>query len=134
MLVACWSAKGGAGTTVIAASLALLWSRRCDALLVDLAGDAPAALGVPEPDSPGLVGWLAAGPDVPTDALGRLEVPATADLRLLTRGARRARRTNVATCSPRCWRPTPGPPSPTAVPTPTASRWRSRPLPVARSS
>lgn len=88
MLVACWSSKGGAGTTVVAASLALLFSRGTPqgALLVDLAGDSPAALGLPEPDGPGLAGWLGAGSDVPADALGRLEVPAGPGLALLPRG------------------------------------------------
>lgn len=88
MLVACWSSKGGAGTTVVAASLALLLARRDPggALLADLAGDAPAVLGLPEPTSPGLAGWLAAGCDVPADALARLEVPAASGLRLLPRG------------------------------------------------
>ncbi|MGQ0832512.1 MAG: hypothetical protein ACT4OV_12625, partial [Microthrixaceae bacterium] len=55
-------------------------------LLVDLAGDGPAVLGLPEPDGPGLVGWLAAGAAVPADALGRLEVAAGPALRLLPRG------------------------------------------------
>jgi MinD-like ATPase involved in chromosome partitioning or flagellar assembly len=90
MLVACWSSKGGSGTTVVATSLSLLLSRRdpLGALLVDVAGDAPAALGLPEPDSPGLAGWLAAGADVPPDALARLEVPTAASaLALLPRGA-----------------------------------------------
>jgi MinD-like ATPase involved in chromosome partitioning or flagellar assembly len=89
MLVACWSAKGGAGTTVVAASLALLLARRNPggALFADLAGDAPAVLGLPEPTSPGLAGWLAAGRDVPADALGRLEVTTVETrLRLLPRG------------------------------------------------
>ena len=76
MLVACWSSKGGAGTTVVAATLALLLGRRRPdgALLADLAGDAPPALGLADPETPGLAGWLAAGPDVPPDALHRLEV------------------------------------------------------------
>lgn len=89
MLVACWSSKGGAGTTVVAASLALLLGRRTPggALLVDLAGDAPAALGLPEPASPGLAGWLRAGVDVPADALGRLEQRAAPELALLARGS-----------------------------------------------
>jgi hypothetical protein len=55
-------------------------------VLADLAGDAPAALGLPEPAGPGLAGWLAAGPDVPPDALARLEVPAEGALTLLPRG------------------------------------------------
>lgn len=88
MLVACWSSKGGSGTTVVAASLALLLARRspAGALLADLGGDAPAALGVADPAGPGLAGWLAAGPDVPPDALARLEVPTDHGLALLPRG------------------------------------------------
>ena len=88
MLIACWSSKGGAGTTVVAASLALLLARRTPggALLADLPGDPPAVLGLPEPDSPGLAGWLAAGADVPAAALGRLEVTAAPGLALLPRG------------------------------------------------
>jgi cellulose biosynthesis protein BcsQ len=88
MLVACWSSKGGAGTTVVAATLALLHARARPegALLVDLAGDGPAALGLVEPDSPGLAGWLAGGADVPPDALDRLELEVAPGLRLLPRG------------------------------------------------
>ena len=88
MLVACWSSKGGAGTTVVAAALALVLGRsRSDgALLADLAGDAPAALGLVDPDNPGLAGWLRAGPDVPPDALHRIEVHAADGLALLHRG------------------------------------------------
>jgi len=88
MLLACWSSKGGSGTTVVAASLALLLARRdpMGALLVDAAGDLPAALGLPEPDSPGLAGWLAAGSSVPPDALHRLEAAGAHDLALLPRG------------------------------------------------
>jgi MinD-like ATPase involved in chromosome partitioning or flagellar assembly len=88
MVVACWSAKGGAGTTVVAATLALLLARSNPdgALLADLAGDAPAALGVDEPGGPGLAGWLAAGPDVPPDALARLEHTTGPGLGLLPRG------------------------------------------------
>lgn len=88
MLVACWSAKGGAGTSVVAAALALLAARRSSrgAILADLAGDGPALLGVAEPTSPGLAGWLAAGDDVPADALARIEVPVVDGVSLLPRG------------------------------------------------
>ena len=55
----CWSVKGGAGTTVVAAALALVLSRSRPMLLADLGGDSPAALGMPEPSGPGLVDWLA---------------------------------------------------------------------------
>lgn len=88
MLVACWSSKGGAGTTVVTAALALVLARRepTGAVIADLAGDIPAALGVAEPESPGLAGWLAAGPSVPADALGRLEESVAPALALLPRG------------------------------------------------
>ena len=88
MLLACWSSKGGAGTTVVAATLALVLARSGaeGALLADLAGDAPAALGLCDPDNPGLAGWLGAGPEVPPDALHRLEVRVADGLDLLHRG------------------------------------------------
>ena len=88
MLIACWSSKGGAGTTVVASSLALLLARSSEigALLVDLAGDSPAALGLAEPDGPGVAEWLRAGADVPLDALQRLEQPVAPGLALLPRG------------------------------------------------
>ena len=89
MLVACWAVKGGVGTTVVAAALALQLAGEAGAgaVLADLAGDAPAVLGLPEPSSPGLAGWLAAGDRVPADALARIEVDAAPGLRLLPRGA-----------------------------------------------
>lgn len=88
MLIACWSAKGGAGTTVVATSLALMLAGRepAGALLADFGGDIPAVLGAPEVDSPGLAGWLEAGEAVPADALLRLEVDVAPGLRLLPRG------------------------------------------------
>lgn len=89
MLIACWSTKGGVGTSVVAAALALHVARRADtgAVLADLSGDAPAVLGLPEPESPGLTGWLAAGPRAPADALARIEVDAAPGLGLLPRGS-----------------------------------------------
>ena len=88
MLVACWSVKGGSGTTVVAAALGLLLARSAPtgAAVVDLGGDLPAVLGLPEPDGPGLSDWLAAD-DAPVDALERLSLEAGAGLRLLPRGA-----------------------------------------------
>jgi hypothetical protein len=88
MLVACWSAKGGMGTSVVAAALALLLARRsrAGAVLADMAGDAPHLLGIDDSPSPGLTAWLAAGPSVPADALTRIEVPAGGGLALLPRG------------------------------------------------
>lgn len=88
MLIACWSAKGGSGTTVVSVALALALARTHPpgVLLTDLAGDVPAALGVADPRDPGLTGWLAAGPDVPADALARLELEVGHGVALLPRG------------------------------------------------
>lgn len=89
VLITCWSAKGGVGTTVVAASLALSLADAATGgvLLADLAGDLPAVLGVPEPEGPGLAGWLGAGPGVPADALARLERRVGPGVGLLARGA-----------------------------------------------
>jgi CobQ/CobB/MinD/ParA nucleotide binding domain len=91
VFASCWSSKGGSGTTVVAASLAVLLARGDGegVLLVDLAGDLPAALGLAEPTSLGLTDWLAAGAEVPVDGLSRLEVPAGPGLDLLVRGSGR---------------------------------------------
>jgi len=87
MFISCWSAKGGAGTTVTTASLALVLASREPTLLVDLAGDLPTVLGVPEPEGQGLVQWLEAGAAVAPDALARLEVDVVSQLTLLPRGS-----------------------------------------------
>ena len=82
----CWSAKGGSGTTVVSASLSLVLSHQRPTLLVDLAGDVPAALGLPEPAGPGLGDWLSS-PTADADALLRLAVPATDTLQVLPHGS-----------------------------------------------
>ena len=89
MLVACWSVKGGSGTTVVAAALAVVLASADPkgSTLVDLGGDVPAALGVPEPAGPGVGDWLAAGPDVAAGALRRLEVDVAPGLGLVPLGA-----------------------------------------------
>lgn len=89
MQVACWSPKGGSGTTTIAVALAVLCASRAgqDVLLADCIGDVPSVLGIPDPAGPGLAEWLVAGPDVPADALSRLEVDVGGGLRLLAHGA-----------------------------------------------
>lgn len=92
MLIACWSVKGGSGTTVVATALALLLARSTDSgvVLADLGGDVPAASGVPEPLGPGLVDFAGAGEDVPTDAFDRLETRVTPSLSLLHAGGHSA--------------------------------------------
>ena len=89
VLVACWSVKGGSGTTVVAASLALLMARqRVDAVtFVDLAGDASAVFGVAEPRGPGVTEWADAGDDLPAAALGALASPVRDGLRMVHRGS-----------------------------------------------
>lgn len=88
MLITCWSVKGGSGTTVVAASLALLAAEASgDAWIVDLGGDQPGALGLAEPSSPGVGDWLAAPEPLGADALARLAVPVTNGLGLIPRGA-----------------------------------------------
>lgn len=93
MLFACWAAKGGAGATVVSCSLALVLARRhpAGALLVDLGGDAAAALGCADADGPGLAGWLARRergepPAAGAAPLDGLEVAAGEGLALLPRG------------------------------------------------
>jgi MinD-like ATPase involved in chromosome partitioning or flagellar assembly len=89
MLIACWSAKGGSGTTVVSVALAGMLARRspAGALLADLGGDVPAVAGLPEPSGPGLGEWLASGAEVPADALTRLEIPGPSGLRILPVGS-----------------------------------------------
>lgn len=91
MMLTLWSVKGGSGVTVVAAALAALLGRRGegDAVLVDLGGDAPAVLGAPEPDGPGLSDWLAADDAVGPAAIDRLTRPVADGVELVWRGRRR---------------------------------------------
>lgn len=92
MLLALWSPKGGSGTSVVAASLALVSASRGRTRLADLGGDQPTILGLPAgPPGPGAVDglseWLAAGPSAPTSWLDALAVPVVPDLSLLRLGS-----------------------------------------------
>lgn len=87
--ISCWSAKGGSGTTVVAIALATMRGREPDgagSLLVDLAGDCPSAMGLPEPTGPGVSEWLMAGVEVPPDALRRLEIEVSQEVALVPMG------------------------------------------------
>jgi hypothetical protein len=89
MLHTLWSIKGGSGVTVLAAALgALLAERDGRAVVVDLCGDQPAAMGLAEPAGPGLTDWLATA-DGDERSLARLLVPIDDRLSLLPRGHRR---------------------------------------------
>jgi hypothetical protein len=79
----CWAAKGGSGTTVVTASLALFCPNA--SLLVDLAGELPAMLGVERPASQGVADWLRS--DAPPAALDDLAVEVDRTTRLIPRGS-----------------------------------------------
>lgn len=84
-MILCWSAKGGSGTTVVACALAL---SRPEATLLDLVGDAPTALGLAEPNSPGVSEWMSS-PTADATALRRLRVPVNDSLHLVPLGNER---------------------------------------------
>ena len=75
MFIICRSPKGGVGTSVVAAALALRHAHAGHpTVLVDLAGDQPDLLGVAPSSSLGIGDWAAGGDDVPVEALTALEV------------------------------------------------------------
>jgi hypothetical protein len=82
MITVCWAAKGGSGTTVVAAAMAIASS--APTLLLDLAGDVPAVLGIPEPDGPGVFDWLAS--DASSARLNALELRVDGRANVLPRG------------------------------------------------
>ncbi len=79
MVILCWAAKGGSGTTVVAATLALSSAR--PVLLVDLDGELPAVMGMPAPRSPGVFEWLSS--EAPAAHLADLTVEMTPHAALL---------------------------------------------------
>jgi hypothetical protein len=99
-VLVCWSIKGGVGTSVTAAALAIAAAARHPdrgALLVDAAGDQPALFGEPAPLGPGLAEWLGAGPDVSGDALALLEAPVGRCVAVVPRGRGPLRADRAAT-------------------------------------
>lgn len=82
MLTVCYAAKGGSGTSVTTAMMAL--AAGADALLVDLAGDAIDVLGVPDEQRPGLFDWMRSAAE--PAALANLIVPAGPSCGLLSPG------------------------------------------------
>lgn len=82
-MILCWSSKGGSGTTVVAASVAILSSARRPTTLIDLTGDLPAVLGLAEPSGPGVTDWLSSAH---APSLSTLAVPVTEQLQLVPRG------------------------------------------------
>jgi hypothetical protein len=91
MTVAVWAAKGGAGATVTVAGLAMTRPATGSpgTLLVDLAGDLPATLGLSDPDL-GVTDWLGTPAAASLEALARLELETpTPSVRLIGLGATR---------------------------------------------
>lgn len=84
-LTVCWSAKGGSGTTVVAAGLALDSTR--PSVLLDVDGDLPMVLGVPEPAGQGLSDWFDSG--APPESILDLAVDLDDTTRLIPRGPAR---------------------------------------------
>jgi CO dehydrogenase nickel-insertion accessory protein CooC1 len=89
VLVALWSPKGGSGTSVLAAACSLVLAREPAgaARIADLDGDHPAIFGLGAEPLVGLLDWLDAGAEAPTEALDRLAIEAAPGVALLPRGA-----------------------------------------------
>jgi CO dehydrogenase nickel-insertion accessory protein CooC1 len=86
MLAAVWSPKGGSGTSVVAAALALAVAARVpDVVLADLGGDQPAIFGLPKDGDIGLVDWMVA--HAPDEVIDRLACPVTDRIALLSSGS-----------------------------------------------
>ena len=74
MFIICRSPKGGVGTSVVAAALALRHAHAGHpTVLVDLAGDQPDLLGVSPSSSLGIVGALVGDLALDAEATMRLE-------------------------------------------------------------
>jgi CO dehydrogenase nickel-insertion accessory protein CooC1 len=82
-VIVCWSLKGGSGTTVVSAALALTLAQRNSAAvrIVDLAGDIPSALGIAEPSGEGVTNWLQQQQPSPIQSL---QIPVTARVSLIS--------------------------------------------------
>lgn len=88
-MIVCWSVKGGSGTTVVASTLALIRAAESQrgALLVDLAGDVPAVLGLAEPSGPGVSEWFSNSENSSRMTLQSIAIQATANLQIIARGS-----------------------------------------------
>ncbi len=90
VVTVCWSPKGGSGTTVVVACLALQLARtQGEVVVVDLDGDVPPVLGVADPGGLGVHDWLADA-RADADGLRRLARPVAAHVSLVPAGRRTA--------------------------------------------
>ena len=89
-MIVCWSVKGGSGTTVVASTIALMRAAESQrgALLVDLAGDVPAVLGLAESSGPGIDDWFANCDHDLRMTLQSIAIRATANLQIIARGSK----------------------------------------------
>jgi len=89
-MIVCWSVKGGSGTTVVASTIALMRAAESQrgALLVDLAGDVPAVLGLAESLGPGINDWFANCDHGARMTLQSIAIQATANLQIIARGSK----------------------------------------------
>lgn len=88
MFIIFTSPKNGNGITVTAASYALLSALRGSrTVLIDLCGDQPAALGMPEPTSAGIHDWLSEDSSGDATQLLSMGREATNGLLVIHRGA-----------------------------------------------
>ncbi len=89
-MIVCWSVKGGSGTTVVASTIALMRAAESQrgALLVDLAGDVPAVLGLAESSGPGINDWFANCIHGSRMTLQSIAIQATANLQIIARGSK----------------------------------------------
>ena len=86
-MYACWSVKGGSGTTVFASALALsLAEQHGEASIIDLCGDVPSVLGMAEPAGRGIRDWLSS-PDRDAQELFTMRVSATSRLHVIPAGS-----------------------------------------------
>ena len=87
-MIVCWSVKGGSGTTVVSAALAIMLGARSNdgARVVDLAGDLPATLGIAEPVGLGVSDWLMSHDDIDADSLDNLLIAATSNVSVVPCG------------------------------------------------
>jgi len=83
-VISCWSVKGGSGTSVVAALLAVASARLERTVLIDADGDQPAIFGVPSPVT-GFRDWWQSGVD--DEALQRLGLDISPSLSLIPAGS-----------------------------------------------
>lgn len=90
VVTVCWSPKGGSGTTVVVACLALHLARaHGEVVVVDVDGDVPGVLGVADPIGVGVHDWLA-DPQADAEGLHRLAQPVAPGVALVPVGRRSA--------------------------------------------